>query len=484
VISTISRRWQVGHFAAEARALDAAELKDVAPPKRYTLLLSLIARTQVQARDDLAEMFVKRMARIETRARDELALIRERQRETTEMLVGAFADVLEALDGDLVDTEAGQMVKRAVARHGDVRALRASCEAIAAYHGDNYYPLMWRFYRGQRSTLFRLAHTLRFVSTTQDAAVLNALDVLLANEDRTGDLVPATVNLEFASEQWQRTVRVRTDTGPKLARRHFEVCVFAALATALKTGDVAVDGSDAYADYRQQLLPWSVCEPQAPDYCRAVELPSDAAAFVEQLRQWLATTAQRVDAALPSSGQVVIGDKGEPVLKRGPRPAIEIRSGARGCPAGAHARAQHPGHAGQRRALDRLAASLWAALGLRAEARRPDSALHPDPVRLWHDAPDITTWLGLRDRAILATFLGCGLRRAEIAALTFAHVQQRDGAGRWSTCSSKAAAGAAWPCQPGPTSPSTPRRRRPVSPTATSSGPCARATTSIVAPPA
>src|SRR5580692_1497773 len=44
-------------------------------------------------------------------------------------------------------------------------------------------------------------------------------------------------------------------------------------------------------------------------------------------------------------------------------------------------------------------------------------------------APDISTVRGLRDRAILAVLLGCALRRSEVAALTFAHVQQRDG--RW-----------------------------------------------------
>src|ERR1700704_2913987 len=44
-------------------------------------------------------------------------------------------------------------------------------------------------------------------------------------------------------------------------------------------------------------------------------------------------------------------------------------------------------------------------------------------------APDITTLRGLRDRAIRAVLLGCGLRRSEAAALTFTHLQQRDG--RW-----------------------------------------------------
>ncbi len=44
-------------------------------------------------------------------------------------------------------------------------------------------------------------------------------------------------------------------------------------------------------------------------------------------------------------------------------------------------------------------------------------------------APNTSTRKGLRDRAILALLLGCGLRRAEAASLRFDHIQQRDS--RW-----------------------------------------------------
>ena len=45
------------------------------------------------------------------------------------------------------------------------------------------------------------------------------------------------------------------------------------------------------------------------------------------------------------------------------------------------------------------------------------------------NAPDTETIKGLRDRAILAIMLGCGLRREEVVTLTVEHLQQREG--RW-----------------------------------------------------
>jgi integrase len=53
----------------------------------------------------------------------------------------------------------------------------------------------------------------------------------------------------------------------------------------------------------------------------------------------------------------------------------------------------------------------------------------PDSLKPLLNAPDVSTKKGLRDRAMLAVLLGCGLRRSEVAPLTFKHIQQRDN--RW-----------------------------------------------------
>lgn len=288
---------KIRHFAAEALVLDAAELKDVTTPKRYTLLLCLIHRAQIQARDDLAEMFLKRIARFHVHAQQELELIRARHRALTEELIDTLADMLRVVEANPSDAELGRQGKSTVAQHGDLAELLAGCDAIAAYSDDNHLPLLWRFYRSHRAVLFRLARTIAFDATTTDRALLKALQALLAQEDANADWLPANIegDVSFASEQWQRTVFARVDRRRRIARRHFEVCIFSSLATGLKSGDIAVRGSDAYADYREQLLPWSDCEPAIADYCRQLSIPSDAYELVAVLRAWLAETAQRVD---------------------------------------------------------------------------------------------------------------------------------------------------------------------------------------------
>src|SRR6266478_6695402 len=76
-----------------------------------------------------------------------------------------------------------------------------------------------------------------------------------------------------------------------------------------------------------------------------------------------------------------------------------------------------------------LAAGINRVKSAKSQGIRSGNWLSQRQAQALISAPDISTLRGLRDRAILAVLLGCGLRRSEVAALVFAHLQQRDG--RW-----------------------------------------------------
>ena len=76
-----------------------------------------------------------------------------------------------------------------------------------------------------------------------------------------------------------------------------------------------------------------------------------------------------------------------------------------------------------------LAAGITRVKGVASKGVRLGNWLTVRQAQTLLNTPDATTTKGLRDRAILAVLLGCGLRRSEVAALTCGHIQQRDG--RW-----------------------------------------------------
>ena len=68
---------------------------------------------------------------------------------------------------------------------------------------------------------------------------------------------------------------------------------FLRLLWDLKSGDLYVEGSDQYADYREQLISWEEYAEQLETYGTQVALPTDGKAFVASLRDWLHARIQQ-----------------------------------------------------------------------------------------------------------------------------------------------------------------------------------------------
>lgn len=309
---------KVQQFAAEARAYNIKDMRRLQNvPRRRALLVCLLHQAQVQTRDELVEMLLRRMRRTQALAKEKLKELQQQHRDLEEHMLAVFAQVIdESILHPEDNTALGQGVRDILKNDGGAEALRERYEQVSAYHNDNYRPLMWPIYRAHRAAIFQLSRLLTFRSATQDESLIDALAYIQSYQHTRRDYLPYVISLDFASVRWQNLVKSRQKMTIMLDRRQLEVCVFHYLVLGLQSGDVYVEGSEAHANPRGQLLPWSVCLRRLPAYCQALQIPDTAEAFVAHLKQRLREVTERVDGSFPDNTELTIDAMGTPHLKR------------------------------------------------------------------------------------------------------------------------------------------------------------------------
>lgn len=96
-ILSVTKRMQL---VTEARALDVHEMRALKPAKRYTLAVLFIFSQLQKALDDVAEIFIKTVRKLESTAKLRLERYRMRHADELQGLVRQFRDVLQILQDD------------------------------------------------------------------------------------------------------------------------------------------------------------------------------------------------------------------------------------------------------------------------------------------------------------------------------------------------------------------------------------------------
>jgi hypothetical protein len=280
---------KIRQFVAEASRMQIGDLRDLTQPgKRHTLLMCFLFQVQAGTRDELVEMFLRRMRKNRHAAKDKLRALQEQHQSMDESLISVLGQVLDQAKDDCTDRDLGARVRGVLYAEGGIELLGAQVESVSAYHQGNYLPLLWQFHANHRSVLFRVLELIGLAPTTQDNALIDAWRYVLQHRRTHRATLPCDIDLSFLSQRWMAFVDTRDARGsPALDRRALEVCVFTHIAAALQAGDLFVPGSAAYADYRAQLLPWEECN----------EL------------------AEKVDTGFPTNSALSIDADGTPHLK-------------------------------------------------------------------------------------------------------------------------------------------------------------------------
>jgi TnpA family transposase len=312
-------------FADEARALNMARMNETQPAKRVTLALALIRVRTAQALDDLAEMFIRRMQKLHHTARDALEAYRHQHQAQTDALISLLGQIVDGWQQNELPEHRLQTIDTLIGRQAET--IREQCEAHLGYADNNYLPFLPALFRNHRKTCLDILAFLRPTSTRTDTALEQAITFVLQHRAARMAWLPITgtgpgsqpsLDLSWVPQRWWKVVtgRQRRDLPvPAGARKYLELCVLSCVMGELKSGDLAIAGSERFGDYRNQLVRWATYAQQVAAYCLRVGIASDPQQFVHDLQTQLAETIRATDAAFPENIALTIRE-GEPSLRR------------------------------------------------------------------------------------------------------------------------------------------------------------------------
>ncbi len=307
-------------FAEQTKSLDVSDIKDFSPQKRYALMTCLLDQAQCQAKDALAITCCKTIAKLHKHADLKKADVAKSLKEKTKKLVTVFSEILGEIKSEPHDLAMLEKVFKKIEAGGGVETLQADCDDVIAVNGDHSLDYILPFYANKRSALFRLLDALELRSATQDNTLMNAIQLIRENESSRAIYLSIDLDLSFTTKHWKKLILCKENGKKVIHRRYLEMSVFTHLAEDLDSNDIFIEGADSFADHRAGMLPHDVCREKMDEYCRSVNLPSNAAEFVRHMRNQLADVAQRVDKNYPTIDEFVIDEKNNPVLKkRGPK---------------------------------------------------------------------------------------------------------------------------------------------------------------------
>lgn len=277
------------HYSAEARELAASDLANFSDVNhRYVIMIAAIIEAGQESRDVLARFFCKRMFHFEKQAQVYLDDAHLRQRNLVEHVVRVFRDVLVALE-ERSPIKFFKAIWAIIKLAGSRETLIEACNTILGKAGKNHLPHIWQYFKSNRTALFQLVRSLPLQSTTDDTRLVDAVKVVLRDEDIRTEFVKPEFSIGWASERWRALVLGKVDGKTVYRKDSLELCVFTHLAHDLRSGDIAVEGSAEHADYRKQLLAGSDIIDKLPAYSVATGISVVPQTFSKDLRQLLET---------------------------------------------------------------------------------------------------------------------------------------------------------------------------------------------------
>ena len=295
------------------------------PIKRYGLATILIHMKTASAIDDLIQIFITWIRKIEAQAKSKLEEYRLEQADKTDEFVTLLHNTLLALKNNDTAYEKIHAIEEQLG--GKIDELIEQCKEHLKLTGENHIAWMQKPYQNQRHVIFQLLNNLTILSSTNDKSIENALKFILHYRyfqkewiELNDDLSMIQPDLSFLSEGWLKAVTGLPKGAPvkKINRHYYEMAVLTVLKNDLDCSDAYVDGAFIYDDPNKQFITLEQFEEEVDGFCNLVKLSREPVKFIALKQSQLQKTAEIVDENYLENPYLVI-DNELPILKKLPK---------------------------------------------------------------------------------------------------------------------------------------------------------------------
>jgi TnpA family transposase len=298
---------KLSQFMLEARALDAKDMRELKPLKRYALAVLLIRGQHGKALDDVADIMIRILRGLESVAKknyDQHILNRQKE---SEALVRGYFDAMAAFGSEGTAEERIDAIQKTFSP--DLTTQMAKCQEYLAAVAHGFLPFMLQPYHQKRSLLFLCLEAMELRSTSTDQSTISLIANLQSLRNSHKEMLPVSQLqsdefdlLTLLSPQWQNIIRRDVAGNALYHRKLYELACFSMIRRELQSGDLHVVHAREYDDYREDLVSWEEYQQEIDRYAQEVEQPvNDAERFVTELQLELSELATTVDLTFPGN---------------------------------------------------------------------------------------------------------------------------------------------------------------------------------------
>ena len=278
---------------------DAWSLRRFPPSKRRAVLLCFLAMATAVTTDAVVDALDKVMNDVHNKAKKRRQQLLQASQEARSRAV----EVLEVigtltLDEAIPDPGLRAEITQRYPREELTRLVEGSKQLR---EGDgSYYRLTessWEYTRRFSPTLLKVMPLQWAEGSLIGQAVVYMRIFNASGKRKFGEDVPTG----WLPPKWQPCVLIQQGGGTTVSRPHYELALLSTLVEKLKAGDVTVQYSRQWADFEDYLIPKDRWQSQRETHYAQLNLPLDAATYLETLDQRLHAVTGAVNTGAPGN---------------------------------------------------------------------------------------------------------------------------------------------------------------------------------------